>query len=181
MSVEVSASDWSYDVMLYNTPTSLPLNSPELNNLSSDHLIADFGGTEYKSASLATADLDKYIGITPSGTYTVADLGNGIIGHEYEGAYQDLIQWQRNAWTLQVYGGTTAQNQAVAQSIIQYLHTTFLPVATGRLSVDIGQTTGTTIGWLFGEVLYTCDGSDTLAAVHMATSMREYPGYQLTP
>ncbi|CAM3814787.1 hypothetical protein [Alicyclobacillus pomorum] len=195
--VKEFASNWDYNVRLFSTPTSVPLNDSSLNQLPASSFVGMFGGTYYSSHDQAMNNLNTefhVIKVQNAGTidgfmkqYTTGKTYNTGDPTNYEFP-QNVIEWREGKWTIDVFGAPSLDFINEAKQVNTFLLSHALPPTDGRILINPNLTGNpvTQIGWVFGNTLYECEfPSMTMAqilnALQMAVSMREYDSYRVTP
>ena len=193
--VKEYASDWDYNVSLFSTTTSVPLNDSSLNQLPASSFVGMFGGTYYSSHDQAMNNLNTefhVIKVQNAGTidgfmkqYTTGKTL--VIETNYE-LPQNVIEWREGKWTIDVFGAPSLDFINEAKQVNTFLLSHALPPTDGRILINPNLTGNpvTQIGWVFGNTLYECESpsmtmAQILNALQMAVSMREYDSYRVTP
>lgn len=112
------------------------------------------------------------------------NLGYGITGTLYQqnSFYSNLV-WQEGEWTFVVMNTNKRQAVSIAQPVVTYLHTAYLPPHPGLVAINIGAHGAYThLDWIANRMLYHIN-NDTLAvqnnaveACQMAVSWHSYSG-----
>ena len=191
ISVEAASSPNDYSVDLYSTAQALPMNDPSLAQLGPNADVATFAGQSYTSATQAMQALqavrnDFPIDQTKSGVKV--DLGSGITGRMYPYKADNVpsgysvTEWHEGKWTIDVYGMSSDMKNEIKR-VVSYLHVNFLPMTTGVMQVNPPAANGpsTSLTWVFGSNMYMSSARDSMTAMELAVSMREYPSYRIIP
>ncbi|KPV43101.1 hypothetical protein AN477_14310 [Alicyclobacillus ferrooxydans] len=192
VSAEVFRSASSYSVDLYATAKPLPINDPSLNTRGTGAEIANFDGQAYASPAAAMQALQATAEAFPvdhSQPSTQVDLGEGVTARLYPykasnvPSNYSVMEWHEGKWTIDVYGTASLDLINQAKQVVNYLHINFLPMTNGILQVNPPGATGpsTSLSWVFGTDMYFCSTRDSLSAMELAVSMREYPSYRIAP
>ncbi len=114
----------------------------------------------------------------------VINLGYGITGTLYkQNSYYSNLVWHEGEWTFVVMNTSKQQAVSIAQPVVVYLHTAYLPPHPGLVAINIGvHGAYTHLDWIANRMLYHIN-NDTIAlqnnavgACQLAVSWHSYSG-----
>ncbi len=162
-SMTAVATPASYDVQVYRTKASLPLNSPKISEPPNTGLASDVGGysgRKFRSVALAKAGLITSTGFfarPPRSGLQKVSLGLGITGQAWTASAGDaVLLWNQGGWTLEVNSEPLVMLAPYARGLVEYLHRHPLPNYHGIVAIqDAGDGEHTLVCWRRGNDVYT--------------------------
>lgn len=170
ISITANEANNALTVSYYNTESKLPLNDPQLQNQTP---VAQFQRTTYASAEEAQAAVAP----TFDGGGQAVDLGYNITGYQQSGAGSSYLSWQEGNWniTVQAININGEDPVPLAQKVVEYLETAFLPVPKNAGQITLAVTGGgyesNVVAWQVGNTVYKTMHTDALSSLQMAVSM----------
>ncbi|EOH96308.1 hypothetical protein [Enterococcus pallens] len=172
ISMAASEANNTLTVSYYNTESKLPLNDPQLQNQTP---IAQFQRTTYASS----AEARNAVAPTFDEGGQAVDLGYNITGYQQSGAGSSYLSWQEGNWnlTVQAININGEDPLPLAQKVVEYLETAFLPVPKDAgqitLSVTGGGYESNVVAWQVDTTVYKTMHTDALSSLQMAVSMKD--------
>ncbi|MGG5315803.1 hypothetical protein [Enterococcus sp. AZ072] len=172
ISIAAREANNTLTISYYNTESKLPLNDPQLENQTP---VAQFQRITYNSPEEARD------AVAPSfdGGGQAIDLGYNITGYQQSGAGSSYLSWQEGNWNLTVQAININGEDPVplAQEIVEYLETAFLPIPkdAGQISLSVtgGGFESNVVAWQVNNTVYKTMHTDALSSLQMAVSMKK--------
>ena len=99
---------------------------------------------------------------TASQKVTVGSVGDALVAtaYTYNGSYNNAkLVWTEGNWTIEIVNASPRNEQAMALSVVNYLHTHYLPPYPGLIMIDMinNASAVTRIDWINGDQLILMD------------------------
>ncbi len=169
------ATSTSWFVQLLDTNIPLSVDNPTIaNHLSTLAPYVGSWGVTLLGSSLPVSTAPERAGvlrsqnplwasseaaIKASGSSRIAVGQNGATlaatAYTYNNGSKAKVMWTEGNWTIQVVGSTVTKENAMANSVVNYLHTHYLPPYPGLIMVQMTSATNavTRIDWIQGDQL----------------------------